>query len=98
MQFGWTEGSLVPRQKSCELTPSGCAGTQITSAQERPEHRHFLQLQDESASFSAEDRKDWLKACRFLRAALSRACWPGMAPTDEEIMSYIGRIVSNNFG
>ena len=98
MQIGCTEGSLVLGQKCCELTPGGCAGASVTSPQERPEHRDFLQLQDQSASFSPEDRKDWLKACRFLRAALSKALWPGITPTDEEIMSYIGRIVSNNFG
>ena len=98
MRVGRTEGSLVLRQNRCELTPSGCAGTQVTSAQEQPEHRDFLQLQDQSANFTPEDRKDWLKACRFLRAALSKACWLAMAPTDEEIMSYIGRIMSNNFG
>ena len=91
-------GSLVFRQRSCNLKPSGCAGTQAISEQELPEHRDFLQLQDQSASFSPEDRKDWLKACRFLRAALSKAHWQGMAPNDEDIMSYIGRIVSNNFG
>ena len=85
-------------QKSCELNASACAGASVTAAQERPEHRDFLQLQDQFASFSAEDRKDWLKACRFLRAALSKACWPGLAPSDEDLMSYIGRIVSNNFG
>ena len=86
------------QQRSCELKSSERAGARVTTAQERPEHKDFLRLQDQSASFSPEDRKDWLKACRFLRGALSKAGWQGIAPTDEEIMSYIGRIVSNNFG
>ena len=77
---------------------SGFAGAQVIFTQERLQHGDFLQLQDQSANFGPQDRKDWLKACRFLRAVLSKAGWQGMAPTDEEIMSYIGRIVSNNFG
>ena len=93
-----TEAIMVLSQTSFQLNTSTCAGAQVISVQERPQHRDFLQLQDQSANFSPEDRKDWLKACRFLRAALSKALWPGMAPTDEELMSYIGRIVSNNFG
>ena len=64
----------------------------------QPDHNAFLQLQDHSADFSPEDTRDWLKACRFLRAALTKASWQGPMPSDQDVMSYIGRIVSNNFG
>ncbi len=74
-----------------------CAGLKCLSVLQ-PQHSDFLHLQDHSADFSSEDKRDWLKACRFLRAALAKASWQGTVPNDQDIMSYIGRIVSNNFG
>ena len=74
-----------------------CAGLQAPAAQ-HPDHSDFLQLQNHSEDFNQEDMRDWLKASRFLRATLTKARWQGPLPSDEEVMSYIGRILSNNFG
>ena len=74
-----------------------CAGLEAPAAQQ-PDHSDFLQLQDHSEDFSQEDKRDWLKASKFLRAALTKASWQDPLPSDEEVMSYIGRILSNNFG
>lgn len=58
-----------------------------------------MMLQDHSHDgFSAEDRQSWLAALRFLEASLHKAGWPGRVPCAETLLTWVGRIVSNNFG
>lgn len=57
-----------------------------------------MQLQDHSEDFTPEDRRDWLKALRFLQGALVKAAWPGRQLPPQELLGYVGRIAANNFG
>jgi hypothetical protein len=33
-----------------------------------------------------------------LQKALAKAAWPGLQPTPVEMLGFVGRIASNNFG
>lgn len=91
----------------CKRT-SVCSATQaltvtlFTSGEQlragRMGHEDFLLLQDHSADFSAQDRRDWLKALAFLEGALHKAAWPGACPKPQELLHIVGRIAANNFG
>ncbi|KAK9811310.1 hypothetical protein WJX72_001575 [[Myrmecia] bisecta] len=62
-------------------------------------HADLLTLQNHADDFAARDRKDWLKALNFLITAMARASWPGPLPHDaEELLPFVGRMGSNNFG
>lgn len=73
-------------------------GDGSTTAKSGQRHVDFMQLQDHSDDFTPEDRRDWLKALRFLQGALGRAAFPGRQPPPAELLGYVGRIAANNFG
>ena len=80
--------------QTCEgaIIAAACAGPNMWT------HADFMVLQDHSGDFPAEDCQSWLMALRSLEESLQKAEWPGRTPSAAELLTWVGRILANNFG